>query len=350
MEDQTPGGSTFRLFASNQTAKNDLILLSLNRRHKEASMKHLSFIAFFASCLGVVTFVSRPASAQQAPTPSGVPAHLVVTVEPRHGATAPVMNREDVMVYEGHDRDTVTEWTPATGDHAALELFILLDDGSSASLGSQLEDIRQFINGQPETTKIGIAYMRDGTARIEQNLTTDHAQADKALRLPVGLGGVNGSPYFSLSDLVKKWPAGTARREVLMVTDGIDRYYGNADPEDPYLTEAIDAAARAGIVVSAIYTPDAGHYGHSYWQTYWGQIYLSETAERTGGEAYYIGFNGPPVAFAPYLGDLAARLTHQYLLTFVAKPPKKAGWQTVRIRTEVPNVDLVSAGRVYVSP
>jgi len=132
-----------------------------------------------------------------------------------------------------------------------------------------------------------------------------------------------------------------------MVSDGIDRYYGSGDLEDPYLTEAIDNAVRAGIVVSAIYTPGVGHFGHSYWQTYWGQIYLSQLAEMTGGEAYYIGFTGAPVSFSPYLDELQHRLTHQYWLTFLAKPPKKAGWQKVRLATEVPNVDLISAGRVY---
>ena len=285
----------------------------------------------------------------QEPAAGGVPAHLLVTVEPRHGSNVPVINREDVMVYEGHDRDTVTEWVPAQGDRAALELFILLDDGSSTSLGSQLEDIRQFINAQPASTKIGVAYMQDGTAHVEQDLTSDHAQAAKALRLPKGIGGINGSPYFSMTDLVKRWPASEARREVLMVSDGIDRYYGTGDLDDPYVTEAVDNAVRAGIVVSAIYTPGVGHFGHSYWQTYWGQIYLSQVADKTGGEAYYIGFTGAPVSFAPYLDDVGHRLTHQYWLTFLAKPPKKAGWQKVRLASEVAHVDLISAGRVYVS-
>ena len=148
--------------------------------------------------------------------------------------------------------------------------------------------------------------MQDGIARIEQNLTSDHAQAAKALRLPMGMRGANGSPYFSLSDLIKRWPESTARREVLMVSDGIDRYYGSGDLDDPYLDEAIDDAQRAGILVSAIYTPGVGHFGHSYWQTYWGQLYLAQLADKTGGEAYYIGFNGPPVSFAPYLEDLDA--------------------------------------------
>ena len=136
---------------------------------------------------------------------------------------------------------------------------------------------------------------------------------------------------------------------MLMVTDGIDRYYGIGDLQDPYLLTTIDDANRAGIQVSAIYSPDAGHFGHSYWANYWGQLYLSELADKTGGEAYYIGFTGPPVAFAPYLTELSNRLTHQYFLTFLTKPVKKAGWEQVRLRTEVQNVDLVSAHRVWVS-
>jgi hypothetical protein len=290
------------------------------------------------------------AAAQQAPAASGVPAHMVVTVEARKGAEVPVINRDDVMVYEGKERDTVTGWVPAQGDQAALEVFILLDDGSESSLGSQLESIRKFINAQPAWAKIGVAYMQDGMAKVVQTLTSDHAAAAKSLRLPLGMSGANGSPYFSLSDLVKRWPATAARRAVMMVSDGIDRYYDSRDLMDPYLDQAISDAVRAGIMVSAIYEPDVGHYGHSYWQTYWGQIYLSRLADETGGEAYYIGFNGPAVDFAPYLEDMAKRLDHQYLLTFLAKKPKSAGWQRVRLTTEVPNADLVSAGRVYVEP
>jgi len=290
--------------------------------------------------LGVGTGVAQQAT--------GVPAHMVVTVEAKKGTEIPVINRDDVMVYEGRDRDQVTEWIPAQGDHAALELFVLLDDGSNSTMGTQLDDIRKFIDAQPATTKIGVAYMQDRIAKVVQNLTTDHALAEKALRLPLGMEGVNGSPYFSVSDLVKRWPASSARREVVVATDGIDRYYGVGDPQDPYLDAAIDDAIRAGITVSAIYTPDAGHFGHSHWQTYWGQIYLSRLAEETGGEAYSIGFTGPPVSFAPYLDNVANRLNHQYLLTFLAKPQKKADWQKVRVRTEVSNADLVAADKAWV--
>jgi hypothetical protein len=273
---------------------------------------------------------------------AGSPAHTVVTVEARHGSNIPVINREDVMVYEGHDRDKVIDWAPAQGDHAGLELFVLLDDESGISLGSQLEDIREFINAQAASTAIGVAYMQDGIARVE------HAQAAKALRLPLGMAGVNASPYFSLSDLIKRWPESKNRREVLMVSDGIDPYYGSFDLMDPYVAEAIEDAQRAGVVVFVIYTPGVGHYGHSYWRTYWGQMYLSQVADETGGESYYIGFTGAPVTFAPYLDDVTHRFGRQYFLSFLAKPQKKAGLQHVRLMTEVPNAELVAPNRVWV--
>ena len=292
--------------------------------------------------------VSQNLAAEEAPAANGVAANLLVTVESRHGSNVPAVSREDVTVYEGRDRDRVTDWVPAQGDHASLELVILLDDGANISLGSQLEDLRQFIISEPTSTKIGIAYMQNGNARMEQNLTSDHALAAKALRLPLGISGINASPYFSLSDLIKKWPQSTARREVLMVSDGIDRYYGSSDLQDPYLAAAIEDAQRAGVVVFVIYTPGVGHYSHSHWRTYWGQIYLSQVADETGGESYYIGFTGAPVTFIPCLDDLAQRLTRQYLLTFSAKPEKKKGLQPVKCITEVPNAELVSADRVYI--
>jgi hypothetical protein len=302
------------------------------------------------SVLAFLSFTAANVVAQQSPPETGVPLQVVVTVEAHKGKELPVVNREDVMVHEGHDRDPVVEWVPAQGDHAALELMILLDDGSDFTLGTQLDDIRKFINAQPDTTKIGVAYMRNGIAELVQNLTSDHELAAKALRLPLGTRGANGSPYFSLTDLIKRWPATKARRAIIMATDGIDRYYGIGDLQDPYLDEAIDNALRAGIAVSAIYTPGAGHFAHSYWQAYWGQTYLSKLAEETGGEAYYIGVTGAPVSFTPFLDDAGKRLAHQYLLTFLAMRPKKAGWQRVRLMTEVPGVDLVGPPRVWVAP
>jgi hypothetical protein len=293
-----------------------------------------------ALAVGLSSVLAQEASS------TGPPVHMVVTVEPRHGSNVPVINREDVMVYQGRDRAKVTDWLALQGEHAGLQLFILIDDSANTSLGSQLEDIRQFINAQPATTAIGVAYMRNGIADVLQNPTNDHAQAAKALRLPFGDPGASASPYFSVTDLIKRWPETPVRREILMVSDGIDRFWGSG-PSDPYVDSTIEDAQRAGVIIFSIYMPGGGHFGHSFWRINWGQNYLSQISDETGGESYYLGF-GAPVSFAPYLDDLTHRLTRQYLLTFLAKPEKKAGFQQVKLRTEVPNAELVAADRVYV--
>jgi hypothetical protein len=311
-------------------------------------MNKVRFLLVVAAGLALAALGTARLAAQPGPETNGIQAHMVVTEQAGQGSNTPVITAGDVVVHQGQNRDEVTGWVPAQRDHAGLELYILLDDDSTTTLGTQLRDLRQFILGQPSTTKIGIAYMRNGIAWMTQKPTSEHALAAKALRLPLGISGGNGSPYFALVDLIKRWPESSSRREVLMISDGVDRYYDQDDLADPYLAETIAKAQRAGVVVSAIYTPGVGTYGRSSWQTYLGQVYMTKLALQTGGQAYYIGFDAPAVAFAPYLQDFADRLNHQYLLSFLAAPQKKSGLEPVRLTSEVSSAELVSADEVYV--
>jgi hypothetical protein len=114
----------------------------------------------------------------------------------------------------------------AAAKQAGLQLFILVDDTSDTSVGSQLGDLREFIQAQPSTTAIALGYMRNTSVNLLQNFTTDHAAVAKSLRLPLGSTGASDSSYLSLIGLMKGWPESKIRREVLMVTDGIDRLRG----------------------------------------------------------------------------------------------------------------------------
>jgi hypothetical protein len=173
-----------------------------------------------------------------------------------------------------------------------MQLWLLIDDGTDATLGNQFEDLRRFILEQPSTTQVGIGYLRNGTVKVEQKPTADHAVAAKAIRLPLGQPGISASPYLALIDLIQKWPIADQAREVLMITSGIDPNYGPG-PLNPYLDRAINAADRAGVVVHSIYFSSAGHLGHSLWQINWGQNYLSQLAEETGGECFGWGLPTP---------------------------------------------------------
>src|SRR5262252_5755787 len=76
----------------------------------------------------------------------------------------------------------------------------------TSALGNNLNDLREFINAQPASTMVGVAYMSNATIQVAQNLTVDHALAAKALRLPRGSSSSMDSPYLSLVSLVRSWP------------------------------------------------------------------------------------------------------------------------------------------------
>lgn len=191
------------------------------------------------------------------------------------------MIKDDVSVEVNNKPARVRDWVPMAGDQANLEFYIVLDDGANSDLASQFDTLRSFINGQPDTTRIGLAYLRNGSANVVAPLTADHSQVAAALRIPLGQPGISGSPYMGISDLVKKWPATSVRREVLLVSSGID-LWSPSDPQNPYLQKAIADAQRKGILVHSIYYAEAGHLGHSYWRVNWGQNYLSELGDETG--------------------------------------------------------------------
>jgi hypothetical protein len=300
----------------------------------------LSFVGF------VLVYVGLLRTSLRAAAPATVPVQMTVSVEAKHGAEVPIIYPQDVRVWHDKNQLQITDWVPAKGDHAVLELFILLDDTLNPSVSLRFAELRNFIGNQPATTSIGIAYMQFGTIQIAQKLTTDHTLATKALRLPKGFGGISPSPYLSISDLTKSWPESKARREILVISSGVD-LMGVDGLENPYVNEAIDRTQREGVQVYAIYASAYGHEGHSYWRMNWGQSYLAEVTEKTGGEFYGSGFQ-TAVSFKLYLDAFAARLNHQYEMTFLAVPENKAGYQRVKLETEVPNAELVAAERVYV--
>jgi hypothetical protein len=297
-----------------------------------------------------VIVAPAPASAQQASSSTDVPVHMVVTVKPHRGAQVPAVAADDVKVYQKGQLDMVASWVPLQGDRAGLQLYILIDDTSRSTLALQYSSIDKFIDEQPATTAIAVGYMRNGTVYTAQNLTTDHALAEKSLRLPLGSGAAYTSPYLALSDLMKKWPETKDRREILMITSGTDPLGGgfSNDPySNPYLGAAFEQAQRGGFIVYSIYSPGAGRGGRGLFRTNLAQSGLDLLSQKTGGETYYLGF-GAPVDITPYLRDISNNLKNQYGLTFIAKSAKKPTLEPVKVKTEMPNTGLVTAEDGYI--
>jgi hypothetical protein len=293
-----------------------------------------------------------PTWAKDPPETSPVTVKMLVTAQGAQGKKLPDLAPEDIIVKQGNEHFKVTQWTPATGENGSLGLFILIDEASDPSLGGFLDDVRSFIQAQPVTTLVGVGYMSNATVRIAKDLTNDHDKASNALRLPLGNPGAYGSPYLSLTDLIDRWPDHGGRKEVLMITDGVDRFRGqysrlSALSPSPDLDSASSVCQRAGILVHSIYARGTGHRSRNIWILTGGQNGLAQLADETGGEAFFLGYQNP-VSFKPYLDQLQTILGNQYWLEFEMKPGKKAELRSVDIDAEISGVDISSANGVFV--
>ena len=306
-------------------------------------LRCLLYSAIFVALIGFNS--STPSFSAQQSSPGTVPVSVVVSVEARHGKDIPIVNREDVRVMAGRKRLQVTDWTPYQGDQTGLELFVLIDEFSDANLSTQFDDLRRLFNDQPATTAIAVGYMENGTVRMAQNFTTDHAAAAKALRIPIGFAAGESSPYLSVVDAIKRWLGSDKRHEIFLISSGVDPMQPGS--QDSYLQNAIAQAQRSGTQVYTIYASGSGHFGHSLWRVNQAQSNLSQLADQTGGESYFQG-TGTPINFTPFLDQFADRLNHQYKLTFLVTAGKKASYLHVRLETEVANVELVTADNVLV--
>jgi hypothetical protein len=296
---------------------------------------------------GLVLPAFSPLLAQEAASgPS-----TIVTVEPKgSGELAGPVPASAVKVKVNNKNAEVAGWHGYTANATQpnLQLVLLIDDGARSSLGLHLQEMQRFLTQQPPTTEIAVAYMRNGTAQLTGPFTTDHEKAAQTLRLPISSPGTNGSPYFSLSDLLKRWPAHNPeeRREVVMITDGVDRYNGlRYDPSNPYLNATMRDAIRNQVVVYAIYYHDAGFADRTGAGVNSGQNYLTQLCAMVGGEFFYQGF-GNPVDFTPYLNQINRKLANQYELR--VQPPEGAkNFVNLKVQVSAPNTKTQAAQQIF---
>lgn len=298
---------------------------------------------FVAVAIFLGTVLSPRAQAQ---TTASV--NTVVTVLGPNYTPPPAISKDDISVYEGKNKKEVASWVPAQGDKAALQLAIVIDDGTNSTIGLQFNDIKNFITNQPKTTAVGLFYASNGDVTPASQFSTDHDAVAKTLRLPFGNYGAYTSVYLSTMSLIKRWPeaAGT-RREILLIADGIDRFRG--DPFSPDVQSTYEVAEKAGVVIHTLYATGVGRLVHNMFRVNYGQSNLAEITDKTGGESFFQGLQ-TPLAFEPFLKQLDMILKNQYWLGWNTTSPTKGKGQLrqFRIRTELKNVEISNADSVWV--
>jgi hypothetical protein len=268
----------------------------------------------------------------------------VVTIFAKHNEVAPTIPQQDVSIKVNGKDSAVTGWQPFKGANDSLELVVLIDSGAR-NIGRQIDEIAHFIQNQGPNTKIAVGYMQNGRTAMAGPLSADHKQASSELHLPAG---PTTNPYFSISDLAQNWPSQDrkARREVVLLSDGVDPENRRFDPDDPYMQAAIKDSVKAGLVIFGIYWR-SGPGGENSMVTDGGQSLLSELCEATGGTSYWTG-SGNPVSFQPYFDDVMKRLDNQYGIEFKAHLDRKPTVETFKLKVEGIGLQVTAPQQVYV--
>jgi hypothetical protein len=304
--------------------------------------------------LGVTLFVAAGVLLAAAPAfPQGEKqgqGEITVTVLPKHdGDAVPTITPQDLSIKVNGKEGKVTNWQALRSPNDAMELVILIDGSARESLGRQLDEIAQFVKTLPPNTKATVGYMQNGNAALAGPLTSDHDAIIRGIHLPGGSVASNGSPYFCLSDLAKRWPSNdpNVRREVVMITDGVDEYNRRYDPEDPYVQAAIADAARARLVVYSIYWRGQGRFDNTQYANDSGQNLMVVVTEATGGKSFWQG-TGNPVSFQPYFEELTRRFRNQYELSFHVDIKGKPEVDGMKLKLKAANSEVSAPQQVFV--
>ena len=302
--------------------------------------------AFYVLLLAGIGCASAIPARAQAPNRNEItpPAYTVISAKWKGSTRPPDVSADGLNVRVENKPAKIDGWLPLQGANADMQLVFLIDDSARSKFSLQIPSLKKFIMDLPATTEVAVAYMGNGSARMTQTLTSDHALAAKSLRLTTGIPAISGSPYFVLSSLAKKWPSQTKthRRVVFMVTNGEDPYYTSSDLQDPYVASAIADSQRAHVLVYSIYFRNRGAGGSNNISTLYGQSYLLRVATETGAESYTEALISP-VSFDPFLKQFKQSLESQYLLTV---DTNGSGLKRLQIKSNQPGVKLAVPSRI----
>jgi hypothetical protein len=311
-------------------------------------MKKLGFTFLIAA--GVAAGLALSASSALAQGEKDGQGQVTVTILPKHpGDSAPAVTPQDLSIKVNGKDAKVSNFEFLRSPHDAIELVVLIDGSARNSLGTQLNEIAGFIKSLPPNIKATIGYMQNGNSQLTGPLTADHEAVLRGLHLPGGSVASNGSPYFCISDLAKRWPSNdtNARREVVMITDGVDEYNRRFDPEDPYVQAAVSDAARARLTIYSIYWRGMGRFDNTNYANNTGQNLMVIVTEATGGKNFWNG-TGNPVSFEPYFEELSRRFRNQYELSFKVDFNGKPQVEGMKLKLKVANSDVAAPQQVFV--
>ena len=286
----------------------------------------------------------------QGNTDHTIPVSVLVTVESKTNDAPPDVPQDAVFVHQDNQTRKVLDWQPLSQGGATLDLVVYIDDSIEQSAGVPLQYAAAFIRALPSNARIEVAYSLEGRPQIGQAFTADREAAVKALHIPMGRAAGYYGLYAGLTEFVQAWPEDATRRELLVISDGLDVMRGlrqSLADENPDLNTLINLLRNESIVAFTIFANGGGRVLHTPLLTGVGQGCLQYLSDETGGEAF-LGVSTPN-SFTPYLNKLSQDLAHQYLLTFEAVTAKNNKPQLSRLQVGAEMTGVVLRAPVHVN-
>lgn len=297
-----------------------------------------------AFLVALLLMVTARLYAQSNASASGTATFTVTAVGKKQ--EAPPISKDDVQLFQGKERKQIADWKK--GDE--LFLAILIDSSIDTSAGGQWDYLKEFIMAQPPSTSIALGYLQNNTTMIAQDFTQNKEAVTKAIRLPMGTSMLGSSPYLGMIDLLKRWPNTGPRRSIIVITSGVDWFRGpGSGPIYPDVDPLIQRAERQNTNIWSIYFPSSGHRGRSFFLVNTAQNNIDRVSQDTGAESYFLGTNAP-VSIKPYLDEISTHLSNQYLLTFAGSGGSKGRFQSVKVKTELSDVEFMTPSAVFLPP
>jgi VWFA-related protein len=245
---------------------------------------------------------------------------IVVTAHPHNERTrqaAAALQPGDFSVREEKRPQQIISVKRAS--EAPLLLAVLIQDDLVARVNNELKEVKEFIRGLPEGSRVMTGYLTVGSLSVAQDFTTDRGRAADSLRIVRGSeSGAPFNPYVEVKEALRRFDSSPAgRRMILLISDGLDtsRGFSNASPSlSVDLDRAIEEAQRRGVAVFTFYAPSVGLTSSSRIAANYGQGSLNRLADETGGEAFFSGTDF--VSFDPYFKDLNEIMGFQWVITY----------------------------------
>ncbi len=231
-----------------------------------------------------------------------------------------------------------------------LALAVLIQDDLNSNVNLQLKDIKNFITGLPQDSRVMVAYLRSGKLQIRQKFTNNLEKASDSIRVIIGNEAVAPrNPYDGVIDAIKRFEGQpNGRRAILLLSDGLDVSNG-IESSTPGLSNDLDrailAAQRNGVAVYSFYAAASLTDNGNSRLILNGQSSLAKLSKETGGKAFFQG-TFTPVTFQPFFRDLGLALNRQFALTYLSTHMDK-GWHKVEVLSTNPEIRIEHPNGYY---